>query len=750
MIVKKLVSRVLCTLSCTIVAASMNGQSYMPANGLPMRDPANADGSDASHWVSEDSVETENVPIGIYVWKIEPRFGTVRPTAPDTLPHLFMNDAFTGGPTGHYNYTGNLGAPRISRIQTDDRRTTFASPFIFSTPYDFFIVQPQDLMFTNTKSPFMNITYHECGNKQNGEDRIRGLFSVNANKRLGLGFKLDYLYGRGYYDSQSTAHFNGTLFASYIGDQYQMHAMYYANHLKNAENGGIENDDYVTRPEIFATNYGTADMPTRLTKTWNKMNVNTFYLTHRYSFGFRRYRNEAGKIVNVGVPDVKGKLLGKALNLKDTTAVAPFVTDSVAGGHGKSAATLSAPDAALASDTTAHLKVEFIPVAGFVHTLRFDHNNRQFLSNLQENAANSTYFEDFYLPGDSANDRTQFYHLENTLALELREGFNRWAKSGLRLYARHDFYKYTLPDEQRHTTNYTENLFTVGAQLLKEKGHFFHYNVLGELRTSGSDWGDFNVSGGADFNMPVVGDTLRVALDGFLRNETPTFYYRHYHARNAWWDNDNLEKVFHARVGGEIRYRRTRLSVHFESLQNRIWFQEKQTPFTDANGNILARYGVGEEQTGKNVQVISATLGQDFKWGILNWENELTYQLTSDKDVLPLPAFSAYTNLYLLFRIAKVLRTEFGADLRYYTAYYAPAYSPIIGQYVNQDAIARVKTGNYPTVNVYLNFHLKHTRFYVMGSHVNYSAGSGNPFLVPHYPLNRLVLRLGVSWNFFN
>jgi hypothetical protein len=97
-----------------------------------------------------------------------------------------------------------------------------------------------------------------------------------------------------------------------------------------------------------------------------------------------------------------------------------------------------------------------------------------------------------------------------------------------------------------------------------------------------------------------------------------------------------------------------------------------------------------------------------------------------------------------------VLRTELGGDVRYFTSYYAPTYSPLIGQYAVQDAETRVKVGNYPIVNVYANFHLKNTRFYLMASHVNYSSGKGKPFLVPHYPLNRMVLRFGVSWNFFN
>ena len=79
---------------------------------------------------------------------------------------------------------------------------------------------------------------------------------------------------------------------------------------------------------------------------------------------------------------------------------------------------------------------------------------------------------------------------------------------------------------------------------------------------------------------------------------------------------------------------------------------------------------------------MAVTLRQDFRLGILNWENELTYQLSSDNDLYPLPTFTAWSNLYLLFRIAKVLRTEFGADVRYFTKYKGLTYSPIIGQYV--------------------------------------------------------------------
>jgi len=682
-----------------------------------------------------DSVETEDVPEGIYAWTIDERFGSVRPAIYDTVPHLFPNDAFTDGPTGRYNFLGNLGSPRQSRLFIDRVETTFHDgQFLFASPYDFFLRRPDQLLFTNTKSPFTNLTYHECGNKQNGEDRIRALFSTNVNKLVGLGFKLDYLYGRGYYDSQHTSQFNGTLFGSYLGEKYRIHTFYSANHLKTAENGGLENDEYVDSPESFPTKYGPADMPMNLTKTYNKLNVNTFYLTHRYNLGFTRFRDEDGKVVRVQ----HDKGVGRFVSLQQWP-------DSLG------ADTLQRP-AALPADSGVKYVAEFVPTTAFFHTMRIDHNNRRFLSNLNESVS-SSFFHDFYLPGDSANDFTKYLHVDNTVGMELREGLNNWLKTGLRLYARHEFYRFTLPDLTADgmplRTTYKENYVTVGGQLVREEGRALRYHVLGEVRTSGKKWGDFNAEGDVTLSFPFLKDSLHVVLDGYVRREQPNFYLRHYHADNAWWDN-NLDQEFRTRLGGILAWRDTKFSFHVENIQNLAYLYEMQYPYNGEDGIARARYGVGVRQNSGSVQLIEASLAQKLQWGILNWETELSFQATSDKDSYPLPLFNVWTNLYLKFSIAKVLHTELGADMRYFTRYYAPAYSPAIGRFVVQDAAERIKIGNYPTINAYVNFHLKRTRFYVMASHVNYSGGTGCPYLVPHYPLNRLVFRLGVSWNFIN
>lgn len=720
-----------------------------------------------------DSVETTNVPEGIYVWKVDERFGDIMPATYDTIPHNFQNNNFTSGPTGHYNHTGNLGAPRVSRLFSEQGENMQRTPFIFKTPYSFFLKSPGELLFTNTKSPFTTLTYNTCGNKTNGEDRLTALFSVNSGKRLGMGFKADYLYGRGYYEGQSTADFDGTLYASYRGDQYQMHALFQHTYLKTRENGGIENDDYVNRPESFPTKYGTADMPVNLARAWNKIGGNQFFLTHRYSLGFRRYRDEKGNVIKSGrLP--KGWGIASSDTVREETPPAPREenaqkkTESAGGSPATSASGMKPripsgmriPKSQGAdgrdgeNGDSVKILTEFVPVSSFIHTLRVDDNTRKFISNETNTAEEPGYFSVFFLPSDSASDRIHHLSIENTFSLELHEGFNKWMKMGLRLFGKHEFasfdFKIPLAETLNTPRKYKENYFTVGAQLLSSQSKIIRYNVLGEIRTTGTDWGEFNVEADASMNIPLKRDSLHFSLNGFVRNERASFFYRHYHGRNAWWDNGDLNKMPHTRVNATLRYKQTTLSATLENIQNYIYFQESLTPYEASDGYTSYHHAVSVAQASKNVQLLGVTLNQRLHAGALHWDNELTYQATTNKDVFPVPAFNAYSNLYLLFRIAKVLRTQVGADVRYFTKYYAPAYAPIIGQYVVQDPENRVQTGNYPIVNVYANFHLKRTRFYLMCSHVNYKSGSGSPFLVPHYPTNRLIIRFGVSWNFVN
>ena len=722
----------------------------------------------------------KQIPKGIKVWTVDARFGDIRPATPDTLSHMFMNSIFTTGLRGEFNSTGNLGAPRINRIYIDRPE---ADQFIFTQPYDFFIKQPQQFHFTNTLSPFTNLSYNNAGNRTIGEDHFTAKFGANAGKRIGVGFHFDYIYGRGYYSNQSTSHFNYTMYGSYLGDRYQAHLLLSTNHQKVTENGGITDDNYITHPESFNESYQTTEIPTVLSKHWNRNDNQHVFLTHRYSLGFNRkvpMTPEEIKAKKFAIESQKeqaankareqaekeARRSGRSLDDKefeqqnftgrpDDAKIAGMEPeqqtkkDNRISVNGKEAADSILAKSKQVQEDTSWLKNEYVPVTSFIHTVRFDNFRRIY----QAYQTPEGYFDQNYdveekLGNDSIFDQTKHYRLQNTFALSLLEGFNKWAKAGLKAFAKSDLRHFTLPASKGVDT-YNEHVLSVGGQLIKSQGKTLHYNVTGELALTGKDAGDIKIDGKTDLNFRLFGDTLTLAASGFFHRTTPTFYFRHYHARHLWWDKDDLSKITHTRIEGLLNYQKTNTSlrVAVDELTDYTYFAQS---YSINASNSRAGNAVTVNQYGSPISVLTASLSQNLQFGALCWESVVTYQKSTAKDVLPLPDLNIYTNLFLRFKIAHVLKCDFGADARYFTKYYAPDYSPALGQYAVQQGENKVEIGNYPIVNLYANFHLKQTRFFVMYSHVNAGSGNQNYFLTPHYPLNNRILRFGVSWNFYN
>ena len=734
-----------------------------------------------------DSLGTDKeIPRGIKVWTVDKRFGDIQKAEVDTASHMFPNTIFTTGLRGEYNTTGNLGAPRINRIFVDRPET---EQFIFTQPYDYVVTPVENFHFTNTLSPFTNITYNNAGDRTNGEDHFVAKFGVNAGKRIGAGFNFDYLYGRGYYSNQSTSHFKYLMYGSYLGDRYQAHLLFSTLHQKVTENGGITNDEYIKHPESFDDNFSTSEIPTVLEQNWNRNDNNHIFFTHRYSVGFNRkvkmteeeikakkFAMESQK-ENSAKEEMeearrKAKREGRDFDEKnykkptysgrpDNAKIATsgnIPNDSIGNKAGNNRIAVNGKEAvdslkrkeAKAAQDTMWLKNEYVPVTSFIHTLKFDTYNRIYQAyQTPQDFYAETYNSMSKYSGDSIYDKTTHYRLQNTFAISLLEGFNKWAKAGLKAFVTSDLRHFTLPDSVNTTTSYNEHNLSIGAQLIKSEGRTLHYNVTAETWLQGKDAGQLKVDANANLNFKLLGDTVRLQARGFFHSLNPTFYYRHYHSKHFWWDNDDMSKIIHSRIEGLFTYDKTKTTVRVavDNIKNHTYFTMgyNVNDSYERTDNTLA-----VKQEGGAISLLTLAVKQDFKLGILHWENLITYQKSSNQTAMPVPDLNIYTNLYLKFKIAKVLKCDFGADARYFTKYYAPDYSPALGQYAVQTGDNRTQVGNYPIVNVYANFHLQHTRFFVMMSHVNAGQGNRDYFLTPHYPLNQRILRFGLSWNFFN
>ena len=739
---------------------------------------------------SRDSLnraKNKEVPKGVWAWTVDRTLGDIKPHELDTMPHLYQNSIYATGLYGDYNTIGSNFTPRLSRIFIDRPR---GSEFYFVDTYSYERKEPQDFLFLNTLSPYTNISYDNCGDKQNGEDHIDAKFGVNAGKRLGVGFDLDYYYARGYYQNQNVSHFRATLFASYRGDRYQMHLIGSAYQHKTNENGGIINDNLITHPEMETTQYSENEIPTVLNSNWNKNKTQHLLLTHRYNIGFYRKVKmtdeeiEARKFAAKSAKqkkdkekksgdsdDSSGRKDGKIADEAPKGRPEGAMVMGDEPGSGKPAdadttrikvASTTEMDSLLAAKALqdsidATMKREYVPVTSIIHTLDINNYDRIY----QAKATPDNYYANTYYDADDEGETTgvgvydkfKYTSIKNTFGLALLEGFNKYMKAGLKGYMSYENRRYQMPQladgaTAYHLEKYNAHCLNVGGRLSKTQGHTFHFNLGAEFGLTGVNKGAIDLDFSTDLNFALLGDTVRLAAKA-LFSRTPAGYFReNYHSKHLWW-NTSLTPETRTHLEGIFSYDKTRTKVRvaIDEIQNYTYFGMSYT-VTDKGRTGLTG---GIYQESQNINVLTLQLKQDFTLGPLNWDNIVTYQNSSKKDVLPLPSLNLFSNLYLKFRVARVLLVELGGCMTWFSKYHAPDYLPQLSQFaIQQNSDARVELGGYPFIDVYANMHLKRARFFLSMSHVNAGSGSKMYFLTPHYPTNTRILRFGVSWNFYN
>lgn len=629
----------------------------------------------------------------------------------DTNRMNFGNSSLVEGQSLAVGYLGNIGSPAQTRMFSERKESR---DFIFADAYDYYITTPANADFYDTKIPYTNVLYNFAGGDQKKEERLKGVLTLNFGKQLNVGADLDYIYSRGFYNSNGNKIVSYRLFGTFNSDRYEAKAYLSNYNIVNYENGGLTNDEYITNPDEYngKQKLDSKNYNVRFNEVFNRVRGKQYYLTHRYNLGFYR------EIAN---PEHEE-------HAEEETAEE---------GHEEPTEI-------------------FIPVSSISHTLFYEDNRRHFTTGRYSLNALDTCYQYVNSSNSELHDRPSSWSLQNTVALSLREGFQDWVKFGLSAFIRMDNRKFKMASPRSGqliggigTVNQKQNLdlkadeifseFStyLGGELSKRQGSILTYNARGELCVVGDDLGEFRLSGELETRFSLFRKEARIKAEGYINNVSPAFFHRRYHSRYFSWEN-KFKNTKHMYAGGtiELESTRTRISAGVNSIQNYIYFN---------------RTGFPEQHDG-NIQVVSARIRQDFRAGPLGWENEAAYQLSSEEGIIPLPQWSLYTNLYFDFKLAKVLSVQIGADAHYFSSYYAPYYEPATQQFQLQSETymqGPVKIGSYPLINAYANFHLKQARFFVSAYNIGTLLMDTDYFSLPHYPLNPMFLKFGISV-FFN
>lgn len=611
-------------------------------------------------------------------WTVSELLGLRTPVAVDTLMENYAQSVAV--PSLQYGeasaITGNLGAEGLNMNYFE--RPLPDSHFFFNNTLRPYIPRVDNTPYFNTRVPMTLVSFNTGGSSQTTQDWLKVRLSGNINARAQVGGYLSYLYSRGMFENQAAKHFNWGFSGSYLGEKYQMMAMFNNWNPLNKENGGIEDDLYITDPAQVqggSTSVNTKQIPVNLNDAHSHLLGHELWMTHRYRMGFTRFNEE----------------------------------DSIK---------------------------EFVPVTQAFWTFDFKIQEHRFVDNA---SADDEFFSNTYFTEGGTYDRTKQWTVKNALGLQLLEGFNKYAKAGLTAYALHEVsnYRQTPADTIAGVNtgirpSATEHTLHIGGRLAKEQGNNLRYAANAQIGMVGAKAGELRLDGTVDLRVRVRRDTasLRAYID--FSNLEPSFFLREYVSNHFVWHND-FGKTRRLRFGGilDIPHTSTRISAGAENTQNLVFFGSDGLPV----------------QHSGSVQVFSASLQQNLRAGVLHWDNKLTYQKSSNQSVLPLPDFTAYSNLYVIFRLA-TLRAQVGIDCTYMTRYYAHGYQPATMSFTNQD---EVKVGNYPMMNFYVNMKLKKVKFYVLYSHINDGIfGGKDKFSALHYPLNPGRFLMGLSVDFAN
>jgi len=462
----------------------------------------------------------------INFWTITPRTGEIIPAIPDTILTNYFNRTNVEGKGISVAYLGNLGLPMESRVffEREDR-----SEFLFFDTFWAYAKRPDKFQYINTKIPYTNISYQTAGNRQTKEERFNALLTLNFGRKLNVGVNVDYLYSRGVYDSQSAKQTDWVFFSNYLSDRHRLHIFINPSSYTNAENGGLDNDNWIAHPNLMNSRpTQPKEFGTMFNNTWNYNKGNRYFLNYRYNLGFERDSTFIPVSSLIYTFDYTNR--SRRFYSEDTTRLNTF------------------------------------------------YKNADSLNPLRNNKL--------------TNDSTSYYSISNTFALSLREGFSKWMKFDLTAFVTLDIRRYSLMgttpvNEQDSILTFNSqsidrNDTYIGGELAKRTGKILRYNAYGSLGVVGEKMGEIDLSGNIETRIPFLKDTASVKAYGSFKNLAPTFYENQYISRYLKWDN-KFEKVRKVRLGGELNFpqTKTKLDVGVENLTNYIYFDKDGRPKQD-------------------------------------------------------------------------------------------------------------------------------------------------------------------------
>ena len=653
-------------------------------------------------------------------WTHDRNFNEVQLFDYDTTYNWHYNDLPIYREDINANHLGPAGS--ASQLYNFFRREE-ADNAIFFTPYQIYNYTPENLPMYNTKTPYTELAYWGTlfGKDEKEESNIKILTTQNILPEWNVTLEYHRFGSKGMLLNEDTDNRTFVASTNYMGKRYLMHAGYIYNKVSRTENGGIVDNFWIRDTTVDGKEIAVA-----LNSAHNKIKKNTVFLDQSYRIPFNF-------IYDIGKGKRKARKAEEArrdsiMATGDSTAIAALLEEEKARESEKMAA--DSLDRDITSAFIGHSSEYTVYTKNYTDAIDAgDETGRDFYGNR------------FFINPTNSTDSMRVMRLENRVFLRLQP----WKADGIvskldvgigdKLLNYYDYSPSNYLSTRRNTVLNSMYIYA-GAQGQYKK--YFDWNATGKYTFLGYEVNDFGIDANLTFSAyPFRRDKsspllLNAHFETSLKE--PDHYQQRLFSNHFRWEND-FGKISTTKIEGRLMIPRWNLEAMFgyALLGNNIYY--------DTDGIV--------RQNGQAMSVMSAYLRKDFRLWKFHLDYQALFQVSSNPDVLPLPMLALNFRYYLQFDVVKkVMQMQIGANGRYTTRWYAPAYNPVAGVFHNQN---EEMYGNCPDIDVFVNIQWKRACIFI--KLVNVGLGWPNDqadyFSAHHYILPQRTLKVGIFWPFY-
>ena len=561
---------------------------------------------------------------------------------------------------------------------------------IFYTGLQRYSFTAESLLNYNTKTPYTELAYWGTlfSTQDKEESNIKVLTTQNITPALNITLGFQRFGGNGMLKREDTNNRNVVMATNYMGKRYLMHAGYIYNKVERSENGGIVDNFW-----IRATTVDAREIDVNLRDASNSLKKNTLYLDQSYRIPF--------------------SFINKLRARKDSTVVDTLSLDT---------------------DITS---------AFIGHSTEYSVYRKMYKDNIgtSDRYGREFYGDRFYLNPTKSADSLRVMKFENRVFLRLQP----WKSDGI--VSKLDvgvgdklcnYYSFQPTDYIQGRNNVLLNSMYLYAGAKGQYKKYLNWNADGQYTFLGYELNDFGINANVAVNFyPFRRDkqsplTLRGHFETSLKE--PDYYEQHLYTNHFKWDND-FGKISTTKIEAFLDIPRWDLyaSFGYGLLSNNIYYDNQ---------------GIVQQNTNP-MSVMTASLKKNFTVWKFHLDHDALFQLSSNQSVLPLPMLALNLRYYFQFDVVKkVMQMQIGANGRYTTKWYAPAYNPVLGVFHNQDA---EQYGNCPYIDVFVNIQWKRACIFLKAVNLNmgWPNKSVDYFSAAGYIAPQRAFKFGIHWPFY-